>query len=121
MVGLVNVGEPSGLEALALRLVLEDREGAANGLAALEEDGTPLLHGALVLDGAVVGADDGRALVVLDPAAGLERFEGLAVQRRPVDDAADEEAHVDVVEGVFLKGPLLRAVVDLAVRGSVLF
>ena len=119
VVGLADVGEAGGLHALALQAVLEHGEGASDGGAALEEDGAPLLHGALVLDGAVVGADDGRGLMALDPAAGLEGAVGLGVQGVPVDDAADEEAHVDVVEAVLLEGPRLGAVVDLAARSGV--
>lgn len=111
---LVYIHKPGRLDALALQAVLDDRHGPAHPEPALDKELAKLAHGGALVDGPVVAAELGRRLVALDPAAGLERAEGLAEERVPVLDAPKQPADVDVVERVLGKRPLLRAVVDLA-------
>lgn len=96
-------------------------ERAARHLAGVIEELTPLLEDVVVVDDdvRVLGAELDVGLGVLEPAAGLEGLEDLAVELGPVADGAVEGAYVDEVEGGGLEGPVELGILDLEaeVRG----
>ena len=119
-VGLLDVDKAGLLEALALDVIGEGREGHARLSGGLGVQLVPLGgHGGVGGEGVVVAADDDLGLGGLDPAAGLGDEVGLAEELGPVLDGAEEVADVDKVEQVVVPGPFSGAVVDLEaqVRG----
>lgn len=114
-VPLLDVHEPRRLHGLALQLLVEHSESAAGLAAALLVDAAPLAQGGVLGDAAVVALPHGGHLVALEPAARRQVVVGLLEEAVPVVDAADQPAHVDVVEVGEGEGPGLRAVFDLAV------
>lgn len=109
---LLNINKPRLLHRLALGLVLHDAEGLAHFLAAVDEDLAPLAEGRGLGYCAVVGLDESRHLVRLEPAAWLQGGEGAGVEERPVGGGSEQPAGVDVVEVGGGKGPLEVEVVD---------
>ena len=53
----------------------------------------------------------------LEVAARLQALVGLLEERAPVGDAPDQPPSMDIVERVLLEGPVLGAVIDLALKG----
>lgn len=113
-----DLNEAGLLKGLSLDTVLKHRHGAAHLLPALLEELSKLAHGGLLVYGAVVASEGRRGLVRLDETAGFEAFVGLPEEGRPVLDASEDPADVHVIERVLAKGPILRAVVDLAALGA---
>ena len=110
-------GEAGLLQALDLQAILNNREGrlGSDGARALAKEVAPLVQMRLVGHGAVVGLVESVALEGLYIASGLENAVGLTEKLGPIRDGANEPAEVNVVQGVILKGPLLRVIVDLTV------
>lgn len=112
---VLDVDEASLAHLLLHLVVTGDLEGTVDLLAGLPEEVAPLLEDVALVarHPGVLAARLEVDLGVLDPAAGLDVAEGLAVQLAPVVDAAVQVAHVDEVELVRLEGPVELGVVDL--------
>ena len=99
-----------------MRAIIDHSEAASKLLAARDKQLSPLSHGAIVLDRAIITPHIGRSFEDLHPAPGFQRLESLAEQMVPIDDTACEITHVDVVDAVGVKGPVLTTVFDVATR-----
>lgn len=111
---LLDIGKARLFKRRPLHIILQHRHGPPHLLPALDEELSKLAHGRLFVHGAIVAAEVDGGLVGLDEAAGLKGLVGFPEEGGPVLDAAKEPADVDVVKGVFFKGPRLSAVVDFA-------
>jgi hypothetical protein len=114
---LLDVDESCALKALPLQTLRDDGETGleAHSFGTLLEDSSPLTHGARGGHGIIVAAEESIIVETLDPTARLEDLEGLGKERVPVGHASDQEPHVDIIQGVGLKCPFLREVIDLTV------
>lgn len=112
-VGFVDVDEAGRLEGRAHSALLVQLEGSPKPAPALDEELAPLAQRHLVRDRPVIALDVRRRLHALHVAAWLAGLERTPHERAPVVDAANQEAHMDVIERVWCECPRDRAVFDL--------
>lgn len=108
-----DVDEPRRLHEFAhLTVARGEREAAADALARLEHEVAPAAQRVIGAEEARVAARCNVVLAVFEVAARPEVGEGLAVEARPVVDAAREVADVDEVEVAWGPAPRELGVVD---------
>lgn len=112
-VEFLDVDEASFFQSLPLRAVLDHREARSYLLAAFDEELTPLPHGRVPIDRAVVTLDVGGGLVALDPSARLANPESLGAEGVPVFDTANQPSQMDVIGKAGFESPVSSAVFDL--------
>ena len=114
VIRFLDIHEASLLHALPLYIVLKHTEGSPKDFPTSLEDFPPLVKGAALSYGIIVTHETGPRLEGLDVSAGLRAPVRLAEERVPVLNTPDEVAHMNEVDGVFIEGPGLRAVLDFA-------
>ena len=100
LVDVLDVDKPCILHSLDLDSILDYGAATTHLLGALDEELAPLAVGAAGRDCAVVTLGVDCRLIALDPAARLADAIRVLEQGVPVGDAAEQVAHVHVVEGV---------------------
>lgn len=110
----LNIHKPRLLHSLLLNIILHNRKRHSQLLASFSKELAPLAQGRVVRYRVVVALDIGLGFEALNPAPRAAAFVCLLEEGRPVADATEEPAHVDVVYGVRLEGPLAGAVLDFA-------
>jgi hypothetical protein len=109
----LDVGEPSGLDALLLQITLLHEERASKSSATFSEELRPELQAVKIISGSVITTDVDVCFGGLDPAVGGTAAVSFLEEGRPVFDGAEEIADMDEVKGVFVPCPVEGGVVDL--------
>jgi hypothetical protein len=115
---LPNIHKPSSFHGRLVRPVIHHREAPSELLAARDKQLSPLAHGAIVLDRAIVAPHIGRSFEALHPAPGSKGLESLPEEVMPIGNTPCQVPHVDKVDAVWLEGPVLTAVFDVTVASE---